>query len=223
MKWLLRLYPPTWRNRYEDEFTAMIEQRGLSMSDTLNIVFMAAQSHLSMRQRPRHGRARGTVALGILCVSLCFSVALIALSSFQGPAVQASPAVIAKSIVYHHVNGHWLQTHTVRGGESVRFTFSFRQYGMSFTPLHVNWYLQHGRFSPTGSHPYGRVVWQGRLSTMQRSRQSADFSTELTIPKTLTGQFYLQFSCYGVDPPQQMGKVVAALGHSAERLMISET
>lgn len=37
MRWLLRLYPPAWRHRYEDEFLAMLETRRVGPSIALDI------------------------------------------------------------------------------------------------------------------------------------------------------------------------------------------
>jgi hypothetical protein len=222
MKWLLRLYPRAWRDRYQDEFEAVLEQHGVSMLDILNIVYMAARTRLTTGQRVERRHARGAVAVGILSVALCCSVGLVALSSVRGPTVQASPAIMINSIIYHHVNGQWKQTNTVHGGELVRFTFSFRQHGFAFIPLHVNWLLRRGTYLPTGTRLYGRDVYRGELRTVRRSRQSAFFSADMTIPKSLSGRFYLQFSCYGVDPPQQIGKVSIALGNAAKRLVILE-
>jgi hypothetical protein len=222
MKWLVRLYPRAWRDRYQDEFAAMLEQRGVSMVDVLNIVFMAVRARLTTGRRVERRHAHGAVVAGILSVALCSTVGLFALSSLRGPTVQASPAVITKSIIYHRVNRQWKQTNTLHGGEFARFTFSFRQHGFTFMPLHVNWLLQRGTYLPTGTRLYGRDVYRGELRTVRHSRQSAFFSADVTIPKSLSGQFYLQFSCYGVDPPQQIGKVSIALGNAAKRLVILE-
>lgn len=46
---LLRLYPASWRARYEDEFLAVLEERPLSPFDALDIVLGA----LDARMRPR--------------------------------------------------------------------------------------------------------------------------------------------------------------------------
>lgn len=45
-KWLLRLYPQAWRNRYEDEFLALLEQRGIRFFDIIDIVRGAIDAHL---------------------------------------------------------------------------------------------------------------------------------------------------------------------------------
>ena len=37
MRWLVRLYPPAWRRRYEDEFRAVLEERGVGPSVALDV------------------------------------------------------------------------------------------------------------------------------------------------------------------------------------------
>lgn len=37
MRWLVRLYPPAWRRRYEDEFLAVLESRGVGPSVAVDI------------------------------------------------------------------------------------------------------------------------------------------------------------------------------------------
>jgi hypothetical protein len=37
VRWLVRLYPPAWRRRYEDEFLAVLESRGVGPSVALDI------------------------------------------------------------------------------------------------------------------------------------------------------------------------------------------
>jgi hypothetical protein len=44
--YLMRLYPHTWRERYEDEVLAMLEQRSLSFTDGVNLFFGALDAQL---------------------------------------------------------------------------------------------------------------------------------------------------------------------------------
>jgi hypothetical protein len=37
VRWLVRLYPPAWRRRYESEFLAILESRGVGPSLSLDI------------------------------------------------------------------------------------------------------------------------------------------------------------------------------------------
>jgi hypothetical protein len=41
MRWLVRLYPRGWRERYEEEFLAMLEQRPMSPVDALDVALGA--------------------------------------------------------------------------------------------------------------------------------------------------------------------------------------
>jgi len=41
VRWLVRLYPPAWRRRYEDEFLAVLESRGAGPSVSLDITLGA--------------------------------------------------------------------------------------------------------------------------------------------------------------------------------------
>ena len=81
-KWLLRLYPRAWRNRYEDEFAALLEQCPFSLSDLLDIFAGAIDARLHP-QVPQGGlsllvpRLRRTTFSG-LCASIGFFVAGVA-------------------------------------------------------------------------------------------------------------------------------------------------
>ncbi len=44
--YLVRFYPHTWRERYEDELLAMLEQRSLSFTDGVNLLFGALDAQL---------------------------------------------------------------------------------------------------------------------------------------------------------------------------------
>lgn len=41
MRWVLRLYPSSWRSRYEEEFVALLEERQLSAGDAVDIALAA--------------------------------------------------------------------------------------------------------------------------------------------------------------------------------------
>ncbi len=45
-QYLLRLYPHTWRERYEEEFLVMLEQRPISFLDGIDLFFGALDAHL---------------------------------------------------------------------------------------------------------------------------------------------------------------------------------
>ena len=83
-KWLLRLYPRAWRNRYEDEFAALLEQCPLSLSDLLDIFVGAIDArlhpHVPRGEMLLGGplllvqRLRRTTFIGV-CASIAFFVA----------------------------------------------------------------------------------------------------------------------------------------------------
>lgn len=58
-RWLVRLYPRAWRERYEHEFVALLDQRPLALWDLLDAMFGA----LDARLRPRVVSERRLVAL----------------------------------------------------------------------------------------------------------------------------------------------------------------
>jgi hypothetical protein len=37
VRWLVRLYPPAWRRRYEDEFLEVLQSRGVGRAEALDI------------------------------------------------------------------------------------------------------------------------------------------------------------------------------------------
>jgi hypothetical protein len=49
MSRLIRLYPRAWRDRYEDEFLALLEERPPKIGDTVDIVRGALDAHLQPR------------------------------------------------------------------------------------------------------------------------------------------------------------------------------
>jgi hypothetical protein len=55
-RWLVRLYPRSWRYRYEQEFLALLEDVRLSSPVVADVVVKAAVAHLDeWIIRPRHG------------------------------------------------------------------------------------------------------------------------------------------------------------------------
>ncbi|MEP6693869.1 MAG: hypothetical protein ABJB39_04440 [Chloroflexota bacterium] len=63
MRWFVRLYPPAWRERYEDEFVALLPTRGVTTSIALDILRGAVDAWL-------HG-PRGS--LGIVGIGLALA------------------------------------------------------------------------------------------------------------------------------------------------------
>jgi hypothetical protein len=60
MKWLVRLYPPAWRERYEDEFLALLEARPITPAIALDVFRGAADA---WRRGPRG--PLGVVGIGL--------------------------------------------------------------------------------------------------------------------------------------------------------------
>jgi len=60
-RWLIRLYPQAWRERYEAEFVALLEESPTTLLDTLDLTLGALDAHLD----PQTGGER-LVALGRL-------------------------------------------------------------------------------------------------------------------------------------------------------------
>lgn len=50
--WLIRLYPRSWRRRYETEFRALLEQHTLSFGDSFDILRGAFDAHWSAHITP---------------------------------------------------------------------------------------------------------------------------------------------------------------------------
>lgn len=50
-RWLLRLYPANWRDRYGDEFEAILEERPLGPFDVADIILGALDAQLRLRGR----------------------------------------------------------------------------------------------------------------------------------------------------------------------------
>ena len=44
MKWLVKLYPKKWRDRYEDEFLYILENKKLTFLEILDVVINALDS-----------------------------------------------------------------------------------------------------------------------------------------------------------------------------------
>jgi hypothetical protein len=86
MKWLIRLYPREWRDRYEEEFAAVLEERGLSILDALDIVLCTFTTRRQLRAQPTSAEDRRTGMAGSVAQSaLAVVVAISVLLSFGHP------------------------------------------------------------------------------------------------------------------------------------------
>jgi len=48
-QWLIRLYPRRWRQRYADEFAALLAQRSLTRGDVFDVIWSAFDAHWSIQ------------------------------------------------------------------------------------------------------------------------------------------------------------------------------
>jgi hypothetical protein len=55
VRWALRLYPRAWRDRYEDEVLALLEERGGTVSTLVDLLFGALDAHLDPVHLADHG------------------------------------------------------------------------------------------------------------------------------------------------------------------------
>ncbi len=83
MKWLVRLYPPAWRERYEDEFLAVLEERRITPSVVLDICRGAVDAWL---RGPRS--ALGLVGIGLALAAYALTSWVLAATrrAWVGPA-----------------------------------------------------------------------------------------------------------------------------------------
>lgn len=78
--WLLRLYPRAWRDRYEDEFAALLEQCPFSLGDLFDIIVGAIDARMHPCVPLQGGiafmiqRLRGAMIMGF-CAYISFFVA----------------------------------------------------------------------------------------------------------------------------------------------------
>ncbi len=68
MRWLLRLYPAAWRERYEEEFCALLDECPSNLSVIVDLLLGALDAHLSpqldnRRTAPMGITPRGQTAL----------------------------------------------------------------------------------------------------------------------------------------------------------------
>ncbi len=67
MRWLVRLYPPAWRERYEAEFLAVLEARGVTPSIALDVTRGALDAWL---RGPRGSLGLAGIGLALVAYAL---------------------------------------------------------------------------------------------------------------------------------------------------------
>lgn len=90
MTGLIRLYPRTWRDRYEPEFLALLEARPPSVRDRLDIVRGAVDARLDRRSPPETTRFTRITALSAV-VSGALWVAWLVVSMRGFEAIEPAP------------------------------------------------------------------------------------------------------------------------------------
>jgi hypothetical protein len=83
MKWLVRLYPPAWRARYEDEFLALLEARRITPSVALDVCRGAADAWL---RGPRGPLGIAGIALALAAYALASWVLSVTRRTWIAPA-----------------------------------------------------------------------------------------------------------------------------------------
>jgi hypothetical protein len=83
VKWLVRLYPPAWRRRYEDEFLAVLETRGVGPSVALDIARGAFDAWV---RGPRGDLGFVGIALALVVYALASWVLAVTRRAWVGPA-----------------------------------------------------------------------------------------------------------------------------------------
>jgi hypothetical protein len=77
--WLVRLYPRAWRDRYGDEFQALLEQQSATVGRVADVVLGAIDAHLTANSPERRGwwlsRIPGLmIAFGALVWAVAFAI-----------------------------------------------------------------------------------------------------------------------------------------------------
>ena len=67
MRWLVRLYPPAWRRRYEAEFLEVLEARGLSRAVAFDVARGAVDAWL---RGPRGDLGTTGISLALLAYAI---------------------------------------------------------------------------------------------------------------------------------------------------------
>jgi hypothetical protein len=98
-RFLIRCYPARWRDRYGDEFEALLEERPLGPFDVADILLGALDARLRMRgRRAPSGQGRGftmTLRIGGIAAILGAGLLVAAALSTFGPATERFASILA--------------------------------------------------------------------------------------------------------------------------------
>ena len=64
-RWLVKLYPRRWRDRYGTEFEALLDAAPLRASDVINVVWAAGCAHADLRRRGLRWIGSATTAVSV--------------------------------------------------------------------------------------------------------------------------------------------------------------
>ena len=98
-RFLIRCYPATWRQRYGDEFEAILEERPLGPFDVADVLLGALDARLRFRgRRATNGHGRGftmTIRIGGIAAILGAGLLVAAALSTFGPATEGYASILA--------------------------------------------------------------------------------------------------------------------------------
>ena len=75
MKWLLKLYPPAWRERYEDEMAALLEEQKAGTRSIIDVLRGAADAWIIGPRGPLGGLQVWLAAMAFAVSSIAIAVA----------------------------------------------------------------------------------------------------------------------------------------------------
>ena len=99
---LIRCYPARWRDRYGDEFDALLEERPLGPFDVADILLGALDAQLRLRGRGANiAQGRGlSMSLRIGGIAAIVGAALLAVATFLGYGIVAVDSAIPYVLLF---------------------------------------------------------------------------------------------------------------------------
>lgn len=76
MRWMLRLFPRAWRDRYGDELKELLRECDPSLREGIDVLMAAMAAHYSAMEDTMHGTFRRRITLISRSVARCSSLAL---------------------------------------------------------------------------------------------------------------------------------------------------
>lgn len=75
MRWLLRLYPPAWRRRYEDEVAALLEEQRTGTRTVIDLIRGAADAWIIGPRGPLGGLGVWLAVIAYVVTSIGMAIA----------------------------------------------------------------------------------------------------------------------------------------------------